>query len=941
MAGELHTPLDSDDLIRPTSSFSEMFPNEINPEYQGVSLMDEVFSRDKHGNLNPQLVGSFFKEAVEIDQSDTVPQTIKDTLRSMITPALLEAVANESTQKRWDADSVEHTLHAYTRFQTIESKFEPEEAREIYRTIARELVYGRAVDEALERVGEITTSEGRGVTIYLGTRGAEMAQTVAKIAYRNTSEEEDAQTIIDTYYRDHLLGLNPLGKDNDPDADLITIEESIADLARVEGSARSKGVELNVKGKINNHGDISLFPSTPNVGGHIIAGTGFAARKRLEAVRQAGLTYDEPKRADAFRDLQLDTVGSSVLISLGDGAYPEMLNALEFQSALRLPVINFVQNNEVAIGVENSEVVAVGEYWKKGHGIGIPGVRINTTDMDALYLAMEFATRRAVYDAGPTIIEAKTVRLLPHSSQHGDHLTSQYIQEVEQVLNEFTAHIPEHDLRREHIQHIFNREIVKPAQTDNQLKLKERLSTLGERNLLDKDLIVKILQIKDQIIDPAEVVSQDLLKRDYVTQDELETWKTQAKGDVEKKQEEVLSRPRPLPTDALDNLRLETPAISHIREVSHSPERVRMNGAEAVQRALMEAMQENPNVLAWGTDVFKGLSIDRGTGGSLRYTWQGGYFTQENGLFPAFGHEPMRVMNTPIAESAIAKLALGFATTPTNEKALQDAFRLFVDFQYADYGIQAWEAWHILGDILWSTSGQMTRPVTVFLPSGAVAGGGPRHGDEVAHIAYSTNTNVDVLYGSDPETIYKLLKYNLLHNDNPTIFMADKKSFLGDSNRREFEVGTGLMEPGKARLIHEGSGDLQIISYGPMVNTIRTALNHIDDPHIKERVSVLDLVSLRPFPTEDVMEFLKSGNRMGGNILIAHEEPKSQGFGNQIHSFLTEADSDFWRYTRRRKFYKEAGKDTPGIPTDGPQMDLVIPTAERIKERIIGLTGRT
>ncbi len=894
------------------------------------ALAENAFLPDEEGNLDEQRVGRFLEQSVKLYQDENTPEELKTELYDVVTPQILDQVAEQSSINRWNADNVEQALHAYVTFQDIERKYH-ENAPKIYREITQELIYGRAVDESLERVGAITKNEGRGVAIYLGTKGAEMTQTVSKVAYRNTSKEHNAQPIIATYYRDNVLSLNPYDESADPDGDLLTIEESIADLTRREGSPRSKGTELLVRSKINNNGEISLFPATPNVGGHIVAASGFAAQKRLEAVRDNNLTYDGPKRADAFRKLQVDNTGASVLISLGDGAYPELDAALEFQSNLRLPTINLVQHNNVAIGVESNEVLSNTNYSEKGHGRGIPGVSIEKTDFDGMYLAMEFATKRAIRDAGPTIIEARTVRLLPHSNEHGDHLTSEYLQEIEHILQEYAKDLHENDPRRSAIDDLYKRDVVKASQTDNQVKLKSRLLEFAKNDSLDQEIVAKILAIQDRIVDPYETTIESLIQKGFVQKKEVEAWQQEAKANVEEAQEEVMQRAVPKPEYALQNIRLATPSIQDLRNGEYSHERMRVNGSEAVRQALTESMEENPNILAWGTDIYKGLSIDRGTGNTLRHTWQGGYFKQEDGLFPQFGDQPMRVMNTPIAERDVLKFALGMATTPTNEKDLKDALRLFVDFQYADYGIEAWPAWHVLANVLYTTSGQITRPVGVLLPSGAVPGGGTMHSHEVAAKAYQTNTNVDVFYTSDPESTYKLLRYCLLYENNPYILMADKKMFLGgESARQEFEIGTGFIEPGRARTVKEGKG-LQILSYGSMVNTIRKSLDLLDD-QFKEDIGVLDIMSLRPFPVDDVYNFLDGGK---GNVIIAHEEPKAQGFGNQIHSFLTRGDSDFRDLTRNREFYIEGSEDVPNPPCDGILLDEVLPNAQKMRDIIL------
>ena len=53
-------------------------------------------------------------------------------------------------------------------------------------------------------------------------------------------------------------------------------------------------------------------------------------------------------------------------------------------------------------------------------GYGFPGVTVDGNDVLAVYGAMKEAVERARAGEGPTFIEAKTYRLVPHSSDDDD-----------------------------------------------------------------------------------------------------------------------------------------------------------------------------------------------------------------------------------------------------------------------------------------------------------------------------------------------------------------------------------------------------------------------------------------------------------------------------------------------------------------------------------------
>jgi 2-oxoisovalerate dehydrogenase E1 component alpha subunit len=82
----------------------------------------------------------------------------------------------------------------------------------------------------------------------------------------------------------------------------------------------------------------------------------------------------------------------------------------------RLPVIFVCENNGYAISVPLDRQVAGGSVAARAAGYGMPGVVVDGGDVLACYAAAKEAHERAVRGEGPTLIEAKVVRLTSHSS---------------------------------------------------------------------------------------------------------------------------------------------------------------------------------------------------------------------------------------------------------------------------------------------------------------------------------------------------------------------------------------------------------------------------------------------------------------------------------------------------------------------------------------------
>ncbi len=109
-------------------------------------------------------------------------------------------------------------------------------------------------------------------------------------------------------------------------------------------------------------------------------------------------------------------------VYFGDGATStgDCHEAMNFAGVHKLPVIFVCEHNMYAISVPWSKQAAVPNVAVRAQGYGFPGVTVDGNDALAVYAAAKEAHERARRGEGPTFIEAKTYRLVPHSSDDDD-----------------------------------------------------------------------------------------------------------------------------------------------------------------------------------------------------------------------------------------------------------------------------------------------------------------------------------------------------------------------------------------------------------------------------------------------------------------------------------------------------------------------------------------
>jgi 2-oxoisovalerate dehydrogenase E1 component alpha subunit len=127
-----------------------------------------------------------------------------------------------------------------------------------------------------------------------------------------------------------------------------------------------------------------------------------------------------------------------------EGAWHEGMN---FAGIHKLPIVFICENNQYAISVAQTKQMAVENVADRGPAYGFPGVVVDGSDVIACYGAMRTAVERARAGEGPTLIEAKTYRFFPHTSDDDDR-SYRTREEVEAAKHRDPLHMFEHYLRK-------------------------------------------------------------------------------------------------------------------------------------------------------------------------------------------------------------------------------------------------------------------------------------------------------------------------------------------------------------------------------------------------------------------------------------------------------------------------------------------------------------
>lgn len=153
---------------------------------------------------------------------------------------------------------------------------------------------------------------------------------------------------------------------------------------------------------------------------HIVSGSSPVA---TQVPQSAGIAFAIKYRQKTGLVDPADTTQPRLALTcLGEGSTSqgEWHEGMNWAGVHKLPFICLVQNNIYAISVPLESQMAVANVADRAPAYGMPGVVVDGNDILAVYDVMAEAVERAYSGGGSTLVEAKTYRPVPHSSDDDD-----------------------------------------------------------------------------------------------------------------------------------------------------------------------------------------------------------------------------------------------------------------------------------------------------------------------------------------------------------------------------------------------------------------------------------------------------------------------------------------------------------------------------------------
>jgi 2-oxoisovalerate dehydrogenase E1 component beta subunit len=283
---------------------------------------------------------------------------------------------------------------------------------------------------------------------------------------------------------------------------------------------------------------------------------------------------------------------------------------------------------------------------------------------------------------------------------------------------------------------------------------------------------------------------------------------------------------------------------------------------------------------------------------------KGGVFLVTDGLRAKYGED--RVIDTPLAESSIAGVALGLAIAGKRPVA---------EMQFTDFAHMAFNS--ITNEIAkyrYRSDGDWSVPLVVRAPMGGHAHGALYHSQSIE--ARFATPGLKIVIPSTPYEAKGLL-LAAIRDPDPVLFFEHKRLYR--MFKEAVPKGEYLIPLQAARTAREGT-DISVFCYGLMVHYAMEAARNLEADGVS--VEIVDLRTVYPLDTESIL----ASARKTGKCLVLYEDNFSVSVGSEVAALIAD---EAWRWLDApvKRF---GGLDVPSMPYAVPMEEFFMPTPEKI-----------
>ncbi|MFA1641806.1 alpha-ketoacid dehydrogenase subunit beta [Chryseomicrobium imtechense] len=298
-----------------------------------------------------------------------------------------------------------------------------------------------------------------------------------------------------------------------------------------------------------------------------------------------------------------------------------------------------------------------------------------------------------------------------------------------------------------------------------------------------------------------------------------------------------------------------------------------MSYIDAITLAMKEEMERDERVFVLGEDVGR----------------KGGVFKATNGLYDQFGE--YRVLDTPLAESAIAGVGIG---------AAMYGLRPIAEMQFADFIMPAVN--QIISEaarIRYRSNNDWTCPMVIRAPFGGGIHGALYHSQSVEAV-FANQPGLKIVIPSTPYDAKGLLKA-AIRDEDPVLFFEHKRAYRlikGEVPTEDYTI-----EIGKVDVKREGE-DITVITYGLAVHFALQAAERLEKDGISAHV--VDLRTVYPLDKEGIIEAASKT----GKVLLVTEDNKEGSIMSEVAAIIAES----CLFDLDAPVQRLAGPDVPAMP---------------------------